>query len=500
LNIRVVIDDITNVSVDAIVVNLFEGIEVPGATGAVNKALGGIIIDLINKGEIKGKLNELTIIHTYGKISARIVAVAGLGKQDDFTVDKIRTIIAQACRRLRKLNCKRVATILHGVGVGNMDYKKVAPAIVEGCKLGLYRFSKYKTEAVDSEDIDEFFIVERDSSRLAEIEQSCMKGMIMADATILARDMVNEPANFLTPNDIADKAGEIARQYGLELTVLDREEMKKEGMGGLIGVAQGSEQPPKFIVLSYKGDTGSEKTVGLVGKAITFDSGGISLKPSENMKDMKGDMAGGAAVMATMAAIAQIRPAINVMALIPSTENLPSGRALKPGDVLKAMNGKTIEIISTDAEGRLILADALSYGVKKGLAPLIDIATLTGACRAALGDICSGIMGNKQELISELIDAGLQAGERLWQFPMYEEYKELNKSDVADIKNTGGRYAGTITAAQFLSEFVGDTDWAHIDIAGTEIADKERGSTVKGATGVGVGTLVNFVLGYGQNK
>jgi leucyl aminopeptidase len=501
LDIKVIIDDITRVRADAIIVNLFDGTEVPGgATGAVDKALGGIIVDLIKAGEIKGKLNELTVIHTYGKLPARVVAVAGLGKQDGFTLNKTRILMAQACRRLRKLNCKRIATILHGAGVGNMDYKKTASAIVEGSLLGLYRFRKYMTEQADSSDVSELIVVERESSKQVEIEQACREAKIVSKATILARDIINEPANFLTPGDMTDKAGEISRKYGLALTVFDIERMKQEGMGALLGVAKGSEQPPKFIILSYKGAPNSEKILGLVGKAITFDSGGISLKPPDNMKDMKGDMAGGAAVMAAMAAIAQLKPAINITALIPSTENLPSGNALKPGDVLKALNGKTIEIISTDAEGRLIMADALSYAVKQGFAPLVDIATLTGACKVALGDVCSGIMGNNQQLVNRLQDAGAQAGERLWQFPMYEEYKELNKSDVADIKNTGGRYAGTITAGQFLSEFVGETDWAHIDIASTDQSDKEQGYIVKGATGVGVRTLINFIMEYASNN
>jgi leucyl aminopeptidase len=350
------------------------------------------------------------------------------------------------------------------------------------------------TKESEDQDINELLIVQREKARLPEMESSCRKGKIIADAVILARDMVNEPANYFTPSDMADRAGEQARSYNLEFTVMDFEQIKKEGMQAFLGVAQGSEQPPRLIILSYKGGEKSDSTIGFVGKAITFDSGGISIKPSENMKDMKGDMAGGAAVLAAMTAIAQLKPKVNVTALIPATENLPSGKALKPGDVLKTLSGKTVEIISTDAEGRLILADALAYGVKSGFTPLIDLATLTGACKMALGDVCSGIMGNNQGLIDQIVEAGDQAGERLWQFPMYEEYKELNKSDVADIKNTGGRYAGTITAAQFLSEFVGDTDWAHLDIAGTELTDKERGYNVKGATGIGVRTLVNYVL------
>jgi len=270
--------------------------------------------------------------------------------------------------------------------------------------------------------------------------------------------------------------------------------MEKEGMGVLLGVAQGSSQPPKLIVLSYKGGKKSSNTVGFIGKGITFDSGGISIKPSEGMAEMKSDMAGAAAVMAALVAIAQLKPKVNVTAIVPATENLPGGNALKPGDILTAMNGKTIEVINTDAEGRLTMADALSYAVKQGLSPLIDLATLTGACRVALGDIYSGILGNSQKLIENVINAGADAGERLWQMPMDEDYKELNKSDVADIKNSGGRWAGTITASHFLAEFVGDTPWAHIDIAGTSFMEKERSYLVKGATGVGVRTLISFAL------
>jgi len=265
-------------------------------------------------------------------------------------------------------------------------------------------------------------------------------------------------------------------------------------MGGLLGVSQGSRQPPKFMVLNYKGSTAKEPDITLVGKGVTFDSGGISIKPSEKLEEMKGDMAGGAAVMAAIAAVARLKPNINVMALIPATENLPDGSALKPGDVLTTMNGKTIEIISTDAEGRLVLADALAYARKRGARKMVDAATLTGACRIALGDICTGAFGNNQELIDRIIAAGKEAGELIWQMPMYDEYQEQNKSDVADIKNVGGRLGGAITAAKFLAEFVDDTPWVQLDIAGTSLSDKERGYQIKGATGVPVRTLVNLVL------
>ena len=495
MEIKVVTGDITGVKVDAIVVNLFEGVEHPvGATGAVDKALDGAITKLIEQGELKGKLSEISIIHSLGKIPARIVAVAGLGKQSELTPDRIRDIAAEFCRSLRRLNCRRLATIIHGAGVGGIEPEAASQAITEGSLLGLYRFQKHITKKPENQDIEELLIVERDAAKLPALEQGCKKGKVIAEATNWARDLINEPANYMTPSDMAKMAEELSKSHGLSLTIMDREQMEKEGMGALLGVAQGSRQPPKLIVLSYKGDKASSDTLGFVGKGITFDSGGISIKPSEGMAEMKSDMAGAASVIAALGAIARLKPKINVTAVIPATENLPGGNAIKPGDILKAVNGKTIEVVNTDAEGRLVLADALSYAVKQRLSPLVDLATLTGACRVALGDIYSGILGNSQELVERVVKAGADAGEHLWQMPMHEEYKELNKSDVADIKNSGGRWAGTITAAHFLAEFVGDTPWVHIDIAGTSFRDKERGYLVKGATGVGVRTLINLAL------
>ncbi len=495
MELKVVIADITTLEVDALVVNLFEEVSQPGgATAAVDKALDGTITQLIATGEIKGKLGELTLIHTLGKIPARRVVVAGLGKQQELTLDRIRRIIAEACRFLRGKEIKRVATIAHGTGVGGIEPEKAAQAIAEGSILGLYSFRRHITKEPEAGELEELLIAERERNKLPQLERGCATGRVMAEATNFARDMINEPANFMTPSHMAEIAKRVAAEYNFECQVLEREQMQELGMGALLGVAQGSQQEPRFILLQYKGDTSSQKTIGLVGKGITFDSGGISIKPSEDMADMKGDMAGGATVVAALRGIAELKPKINVTALIPATENLPGGAALKPGDVLKAMNGKTIEIISTDAEGRLILADALSYARKLGLSPLVDVATLTGACRIALGDVTTGAFTNNQELLDKVIKAGEEAGEKLWQMPMYEEYKEQNKSEVADIKNTGGRYGGAIIAAQFLSEFTEETPWVHLDIAGTSRSDKEKGYLVKGATGVGVRTLVHLAI------
>ena len=493
MEIKVIAGDITQIEADAIVVNLFEGVEQPGGvTAAADGALNGAIGRLLSKGEIKGKFGEISIVHTLGRLPARIVAIAGLGKRQDFNLDKIRKVAGEFCRSLRKLNCRKVATILYGVGIGGIEPEASAEAIVEGSLLGLYNFSRYRKP--EYEDIEEILIVERDGSKIPLLEQSVQKGKVMAEGTSLARDMVNEPANYMTPSRMADTAKGVAEKYDLEFKVFDSKEMEAMGMGALLGVARGSSQAPKLITLSYKGDDGSKNAIGFIGKGITFDSGGISIKPSEGMGEMKDDMAGGAAVMAALTAIAQLKPKVNLTAIIPATENLPSGTALKPGDILKAMNGKTIEVISTDAEGRLILADAISYAVKQGLSPLVDLATLTGACRVALGTLYSGIFANDQKLADKVLKAAAKTGEKLWQMPMPEEYKEQNKSEIADIKNTGNRYGGAITAALFLAEFVDNTPWAHIDIAGTASGNKEKGYIVKGATGVGVRTLVEFAL------
>ncbi|KPJ53377.1 MAG: hypothetical protein AMJ37_01480 [Dehalococcoidia bacterium DG_18] len=495
MEVKVVSGDITGLPLSAIIVNLFEGAKkTGGATAAVDKALGGLITQLIAVGEIKGKRNEITLIHSMGKIAAERVVVAGLGKEEELTLSVIRGVAAEACRFLRKVGATQVATIAHGAGVGGIDAEKSAQAVIEGAMLGLYTFRKHQTKEAEEGEIEQLLIVERDEERLAALERGCAKGRIMAEATNLARDMANEPANYMTPSHMAEVAQRVADEWGFECRILEQADMEQLGMGALLSVARGSRQPPKLILLSYKGGDSAKSPLGLVGKGITFDSGGISIKPSEGLGDMKGDMAGGAAVIAVMRAIGELRPKVNVTALVPATENLPDGAALKPGDIVQASNGKTIEVVTTDAEGRLILADALCYASNLGLSPVVDVATLTGACHIALGDFCTGAFGNNQELVDRVIKAGEEAGEYIWQMPMYEEYKEQNKSDIADIKNSAGRWGGAITGAQFLAEFVAETPWVHLDIAGPSRAEKDRTYLVKGATGVAVRTLVNLTL------
>jgi leucyl aminopeptidase len=494
MEINVAIGDITRLEVGGIIVGVFEGqTSLDGDAARIDGALGGVISQFVGSGEIKGRLSHLTLIYTLGKMPPQRVAVVGLGKRDDLTADRIRIAVAETCRTLRGAGATTVGAVALGAGAAAIETLTSAQAITEGMILGLYSFRKHITGAANGE-IKQLTILDRDVDKLPALEEGMRRGKIVAGAASLARDLVNEPSNFMTPANLADAAGALARQYGVEIAVLEREQVRELGMGAFLGVAQGSQEPPKFIVLRYNGRDSGEIDIALVGKGITFDSGGISIKPTDGMGDMKGDMAGGASVMAAISAIAQLKPAINVMAIIAATENLPSGTAFKPGDVLKAIDGKTIEIITTDAEGRLTLADAIGYARKRGAKAIVDVATLTGGIRVALGDVCTGAFGNNQDLMDKVVAAGNEAGERAWQMPMFEEYKEQNKSDVADLKNSGGRNASSITAAQFLSEFAGDTPWVHLDIAGTSLTERERGYVVKGATAVPTRTLVNLVM------
>ena len=494
MEIRVVSGDIIRQPVGAIVVNLFGGVNRPGgATGAVDGALDGAISTLIQEGEIKGKKGEVTLIHTLGKMVPSRVLVVGLGKTSDFDADTVRTVSAEACRYLRRVGVERIATVAHGAGVGEIDARASAQAIAEGSVLGLYRFDKYRSRDEDARDIKELTIVELDPGKLGALEDGVSEGLLLAEATNLCRDMVNEPANSMTPTRMAEVAREVARERGLDIDVLDRHQMAALGMGALLGVAQGSNEPPRLIVMRYHGDPDDpSNNLGLVGKGITFDSGGISIKPSKNMGAMKGDMAGGASVISAMTAISKCKPRINVTAVVPATENMPGGKAQRPGDIVRAMNDKTIEIENTDAEGRLVLADAIAYARSLGLNRLVDVATLTGAIVVALGHVCTGAFGNDQQLIDQVVDAGKQVGERIWHMPTFEDYKEQFKSEVADIKNTGGRAAGSITGAQIIGEFAGGASWVHLDIAGTSDTDKGNGYNPKGATGVPVRTLVRL--------
>jgi len=494
MQIKVASGDISAFKADAIIVNLFEGVSVPGGgTGAVDDAMAGAITDLIAAGDIRGKLGEMTLIHSMGRIPAPRVVVVGLGKSPEFNVDKVRTLSGDLSRFLRRHRVKDAAVITHGAGVGGLGAEECAAAIAEGTIMGLYRFLRHKKRPEDEFEVASLTLVEHDGAKLAMLERGAERGKIMAEAANFCRDLANEPSNFLTPVEMADRAKALAAETGLQFEVYGPDWMREKGMGGVLGVAAGSVQEPRFIVLRYNG-AGDAKPLALVGKGITFDTGGISIKPAANMEEMKGDMSGGASVIAAMGAIARLRPRANVIGIVPATENMPGGSAIKPGDVLNTMSGKTIEVINTDAEGRLILSDGLAYAREQGVTAIVDIATLTGAISVALGNVAMGAMTNNAPLLERVKAAAAAAGEKVWELPMYDEYKDQIKSDVADMKNTGGRGAGSITAAMLLREFVDDTPWVHLDIAGVDNYDRDKGVIVKGASGIPVRTLVNLAL------
>jgi leucyl aminopeptidase len=497
MDVRVEHGDITKSAADVVVVNLFEGVVSPGGgTGAVDRALEGAISRLIAQGDIRGKTGEVTLIHTFGRIPAPRIAVLGLGKSDAFDIDAVRNLAANMVRALRKPAIKHVATIAHGAGIAGLPPGACAQAIAEGAILGSYRYLRHKSNnnGDDKAEIESLTILEADAGKVDSMRAAAERGAILAEATNLARDLANEPANLLTPTDLAERARELAGVSELECTILEREDMEAKGMGALLAVARGSHQPPKLIQLAYRGREGEGFDLALVGKGITFDTGGISIKQAAGMEAMKADMTGAASVIAAMGAIAKLAPKVNVVAIAPCTENMPGGNATKPGDVVRAMNGKSIEILNTDAEGRLVLADGLCLARELGAERIVDVATLTGAVTTALGDVCYGLMTNNDEFAKQVETAAAKAGEKTWRLPMFKEYDDYIKSDVADIKNTTSKGAGTIAGAKFLENFVGDTPWVHLDIAGVDMMSSEKGWISKGASGYSVRALVNLAL------
>lgn len=499
MNFEVSPGSITEAPVDTIVVNLFKGVTSPGgATGAVDQALGGVISELLTAGDFTGKLGETILIYTHGRLPARKAIIVGLGEREKFTLDRVRQASAAAAREAHRRRAKSVATIAHGAGIAGLDPFRSAQAVAEGTFLGLYKFRDFKKKPDNTEDgqhqIERAILVEYDRNKIPEMSRGAARGRILAEATNYARDLVNRPGNYHTPSMLADEARALAADYGLEVDVLCDEDLRREGMGALLGVGRGSSEPPCLIVLKYHGRRANDN-LALVGKGLTFDSGGISLKPSKDMHEMKYDMAGGAAVLGAMKAIAQLQPEVNVTGIIPAAENMPGPQAQKPGDVVTTLSGKTIEVINTDAEGRLVLADAVTYACRLGATRLVDVATLTGAVLVALGREIAAVLGNNADLISQVRRAGELAGERYWELPILEEYKDLYKSEVADLKNAAGREAGTIVGAMIIGEFAGETPWAHLDIAGVAWNNKDAGYNPKGGTGFGVRTLAELAAG-----
>ena len=481
--------DIGQSAADLVVVNLFQGVTTPGgATGAVDRALGGAISDVIAAGDFSGKSGETLVLYTRGALPAPRVLVVGLGESSKFDLAAVRTASATAVRKARDLGAQTVATIVHGAGIGGLEPTKAAAALVEGTRLGLYRYAGYRSVPPKDwkPDPETRIVVERGRENLPAFEAGLARGEAVAQGVALARDMVNTPANHMTPTIMAERAQALARETGLKFQALGRAGCKALGMGIFMAVAEESEQEPQFIILEHNADRPDLPTVVLVGKGVTFDSGGISIKPSEDMWKMKDDMAGAAAVIATLGVAARLNVPLHVVGLAPCAENLPGGRSQKPGDVFTGMTGKTMEVISTDAEGRMLLADALAYAGKFNPAAVVDIATLTGAQAIALGPQAAAVFANNDDLAGKLLAAADASGDRLWRLPLYDEYAEAIKSQVADVKNSAGRFAGIGASAKFIEHFTEGYPWAHVDMASMALTDEDKPAQPKGATGYGV--------------
>jgi len=488
---------LTEVECDVLIVNLFEGLKEPGgATGAVDKALGGAITSRIAEEEFEGKLGDILVVRPCVEFPAKKVLVVGLGKQDELGVPEIMRAAAVAGRKSRELRAKNVASVLHGAGAAGLSPMDCSRAVVFGTMLGTYEFIHWKTEKAKENSIEMFEIVELSAEKFDEIERGIEVAKIIGDAVIFTRDLVNEPSNVVTPTYLADLAQSIAGEGNMRCRVMDRKEFEAEGFGLYAAVARGAAVEPKFIEMRYE-SPGAKKTVAIIGKGITYDTGGYSLKSSEHMYGMKDDMSGAAAVLAAMRALPQFKPEVNVIGLIPATENAIGNVAIHPGDIFKSYSGKTVEVTNTDAEGRLTLGDAVAYANELGADEIIDLATLTGACVTALGREISGIFGTKQELVDQLIAAGRLTGEQMWQLPLHLDYKEHLKSDVADLRNAERGGPGAILGALFIHAFADDTPWVHIDLSSTVI-DKDVHLAKKGSTGIGAGTLIQYLMGYAK--
>ncbi|MFH0930559.1 MAG: leucyl aminopeptidase [Candidatus Zixiibacteriota bacterium] len=490
---------------EALVLGIFEGRGLSKEAKILDKKLEGTLSQLLKNEDFTGKLNQTAVLYPKDFVTKRVILV-GLGKKDKFELDKIRQAAGTVYKKAKELKIKNYVSYLYGRGHKGIDFQTCAQALTEGTLLSSYHLDQYKTEGKEElfevgniiiwEEDKSFTTRREDKTKRAAIEKGMKTGEIDAWGTNLARNMIDQPSNVMTPGKMAEIALNLSKEYKFRCEVLSVSDLEKLKFGALLAVAQGSQQPAKFIVMEHMPEKKRKGSVVLVGKAITFDSGGISIKPSDGMWEMKGDMAGGAAVIATMASAAREGIPVHLIGLVPATENLPSGTAFKPGDIIKSYSGKTIEIISTDAEGRLILADALAYAQKYEPKAILDIATLTGACVIALGNVVAGILGNDQRLLNKVKRSAEKTGEKVWELPLYEEYDEQIKSDLADMKNSGGRPAGTITAAAFLKKFVGKTPWAHLDIAGRDWEEKNKPYIPKGPVGFGVRLFLEFLRNW----
>jgi leucyl aminopeptidase len=461
----------------------------PTSLGALNTATGGALERVFASGDFGGKKDETAMVYPGG--SAGRILLVGVGKDQEVTRGSVRRAAAVAAKRARTLGISTASFLLAREAMGSLTPRDVGQAAAEGLSQGSWHFLEMKQPPEEKKPpLERFDILCPDD--LSGMKAGHRVGEAIAAGHVLARGLQVLPPNVCTPTYLGDRAAELARQHGFGVTVLDRAAIEKEGMGALLAVAQGSAQEPRFIALEYKGAEGAP--VVLIGKGVTFDTGGISIKPAQSMEDMKYDMSGAAAVLGTFEVIGRLKPKLHVVGLVPSAENMPSSNSYRPGDVVRTLSGKTIEVVNTDAEGRLLLCDALTFARRYSPACALDIATLTGAIVIALGHAATGVMGTDEALVRDVVAAGERSGERAWPLPLWEEYKDLIKSDIADVKNSGGRPAGSITAGWFLREFVDGFPWAHLDIAGTAYTERDALDMAKGPTAAGVRLFSEFLL------
>jgi leucyl aminopeptidase len=459
----------------------------------LDKACGGQISAATRAGDFSGKLWSQVTLYNSKPAGPRRIQLLGVGKAGSIDLERMRQAAARAVAKAVELHALEVSILFPRSST--YDDGNVAQALAEGSVLGEYRFDKYRTANEDHSKLEKVSLIAVERVDRSAAAAGVEDGETLAAAVCKTRDMVNAPANELTPTEMAERAAKSAREFGYRCRILERRDMERQKMAGMLAVSAGSDQPPKFIVLEYEGAGRRAPRYVFVGKGLTFDAGGICIKPAPKMDEMKGDMGGGAAVIGALEAAARLELPARVVGLVPCSENLLGGSAYRPGDILSMANGTTVMIENTDAEGRLILADALVYAQRYKPQAIVDLATLTGAALIALGQVATAVLGTDRQLVHDLKKAGERSFERLWELPLWEEFEELIRSPIADIKNSGGKHGGTITAAAFLKHFVKDTPWAHLDIAGTSYLDKAEGYRPQGGTGVGVRLLIEYLRG-----
>jgi leucyl aminopeptidase len=490
---------------DALVINVFQDeSQLPADLAELDEAINGVITGAIRDRTSSGTFFEVASFYRPKGLLVTRLLLVGSGTKHDFNFEVACQLAGTAARHVRLTGAREIAFLMRG----ELSAERRGQACVEGALLGALEMGKYKTRDPTKSALDSIVLVPSKPGEENELRKGAGRGRLYAEATNYARGLVNEPSNILTPRRLAEEAVALAKEYGMQAEVLGPDRMKETGMNALLGVGKGSNEPPQLCVVRYRGSDSHSTTLGLVGKGLTFDAGGISLKEPDGMHYMKNDMAGGAAVLGAMKIIGELKPKINVLGIVAAAENMPGGGAQKPGDIVKAFNGKTIEVLDTDAEGRLVLADAISYARHLGATHLVDIATLTGSCIVALGEITTGAMTNDENWATQVLKAAKFAGEKMWLLPTFQDYRELIESEIADITNiarrrvahSNARPAGTIVGAMFLREFAEDTPWVHLDIAGTAWNSRKLEYLAVGPTGVGVRTLATLVLSMNANS